>query len=89
MLLRKIFYIIGIIVFCIIVASCQAKNKSNQVATSLQPLLKLFPSKPSIGIVVEDLKSKQILYQQNIHRSFIPASTTKTLTATVALVNLP
>jgi D-alanyl-D-alanine carboxypeptidase/D-alanyl-D-alanine-endopeptidase (penicillin-binding protein 4) len=47
-----------------------------------------FSGNPSIGVMVKNLQTGQILYAHNANRTFTPASTTKIITATVALHEL-
>ena len=84
-LLKSGCYIIVLLSLTGLLYSCKKEPEKKQITQQIQYLLHAFPSNPTIGIVIENLHNKHILYQDNIHRSFIPASTTKTLTATAAL----
>lgn len=56
--------------------------------TRIDTVLAGFTGDPSIGIIVKNLDTQKVLYQKNSQRSFVPASTTKLLTATAALAIL-
>lgn len=64
-------------------------NKNTPAPTALQQeinqIIKRFPNNPSMGIIIKNLSRDKVLFQLNPTRTFVPASTTKTITATVAL----
>lgn len=75
-------------VFGMLLSACD-NNKKMPAPTALQhqitQIIHQFPNNPSVGIVIKNLTTDKVLYQLNPTRTFVPASTTKTITATVAL----
>ena len=85
LLTKKIIYAAVITLTCLLLTNCHKTKDDKKIPTIIRHLITAFPSQPSIGVVVENLSNKHILYQHNMQRSFVPASTTKTLTTTTAL----
>lgn len=84
-LLRQGFYLILLLSLIVLLSDCKKSPEKQSIKPLIKTLLNSFSSNPTVGIIIENLNNKKILYQQNRYRSFVPASTTKTLTATVAL----
>lgn len=53
--------------------------------SAIKEVLNQYPNNPSIGIFIKNLDDNQVIARYNPKRSFIPASTTKIITATLAL----
>jgi D-alanyl-D-alanine carboxypeptidase/D-alanyl-D-alanine-endopeptidase (penicillin-binding protein 4) len=75
------------ILFTLIIslASCSRTPHPTTLATDIDTMIAAFPTNPSLGIIIENLQTGQIIYQRDASRTFFPASTTKTITAVVAL----
>lgn len=55
------------------------------IATDLRKIIKTFDPAVHIGVMVYDLKNKEIIFQENSNHLFVPASNTKLFTAAAAL----
>ena len=82
---KKSFAIIAILTICAMLSSCDKQASKNDLESTLQNTLINFPGNPSVGIIIENMSDDTIVFEKNPHRTFEPASTTKTLTATAAL----
>ena len=74
-----------LLILVLSLAACSRTPQTNTLAEDIDTMIAAFPTNPSLGIVIENLQTKQIIYQRDVARTFFPASTTKTITAVVAL----
>jgi D-alanyl-D-alanine carboxypeptidase/D-alanyl-D-alanine-endopeptidase (penicillin-binding protein 4) len=58
-----------------------AKN----VGSEVDKIVKEFPENASLGIVIQNIKTGERIYELNANRSFVPASVMKVLTATASI----
>ncbi len=72
---------------CIYSVSLMAAN-SNNLTQKMDQLLKPLDKTISLGIMVKNAKTGQLIYSKNIDRYFLPASNLKMLTALAALYYL-
>lgn len=77
--------LIILFILTISLTSCSRTPQTNTLAEDIDTMIAAFPTNPSLGIVIENLQTQQIIYQRDASRTFFPASTTKTITAVVAL----
>lgn len=73
------------IVCAILLSAC---SQQQQLKHKVHQLIKQTPGHPDVGIVIQSMQDGKILYHQNAHRHYTPASTLKTFTATAALLFL-
>ena len=85
MIIKKILFSSLIIIFSFNLISCSRTPHPTTLATDIDTMIAAFPTNPSLGIIIENLQTGQIIYQRDASRTFFPASTTKTITAVVAL----
>ncbi len=81
----------GILISILLLACCSwqtnavAKNPYKQLQLQIEKILDKTNHNGNAGIVVASLDNKQILYQKNSKRFFVPASILKLFTAVTAL----
>ena len=80
----------NLILFILIFIASISIAKANQsgLSTQLNQILKHFDRPVSLGIMVKDQQTGQILFQKNADNYFMPASNEKLLTAFAALLYL-
>ena len=82
---KKVFFIAALVIFAAMLSNCEKHNPQTHLTSALEQILTNFPGNPSIGIIVKNMSDDTIVFEKNPLRTFEPASTTKTLTATAAL----
>ncbi len=81
----------GILISILLLACCSwqtnavAKNPYKQLQTQIEKILDKANHNVNVGVIVVSLDNKQIIYQKNSQRFFVPASTIKLFTAVTAL----
>lgn len=67
------------------ISAIQLSTEKIILPKKIRDVLKQYPGNPSIGIIIKNLDNNKIIAQLNPKRSFVPASTTKIITATLAM----
>ena len=80
--------LIILLILTIGLTGCSRTPHSTTLATDIDTMIASFQTNPSVGIIIQNLETNQTIYQKDASRTFFPASTTKTITATVALAYL-
>lgn len=76
-------------VLCLLLCSCMMTsyaNDSDILKSAIAQLQKETDANINAGIIIEDLTTNTILYQQNAERNYVPASNLKLFTAISALL---